>query len=110
MAEPITYMEHWDRTDPFDPPKLLRDLAVEQPLARMVYPDGHVGWLATGLDVAGYNRTREVRSPATADLPPNVETVAGDLADAAALAALATGDPALHATACDVADRAQAAR
>ncbi|MFC8848101.1 MULTISPECIES: cytochrome P450 [unclassified Micromonospora] len=52
MAEPITYLEHWDRTDAFDPPELLRELAVEQPLARMVYPDGHVGWLATGLDVA----------------------------------------------------------
>ncbi|WP_091086270.1 hypothetical protein [Micromonospora nigra] len=31
---------------------MLRDLSAEQPLPRMVYPDGHVGWLATGLDAA----------------------------------------------------------
>ncbi|GAA2529643.1 cytochrome P450 [Pilimelia columellifera] len=51
MSEPITYLEHWDRTDAFDPPAVLRKLSAEQPLSRMVYPDGHVGWLATGIDV-----------------------------------------------------------
>ncbi|AGL19236.1 cytochrome P450 [Actinoplanes sp. N902-109] len=52
MSEPITYLQHWDRTDAFDPPAVLRELGAEQPLSRMVYPDGHVGWLATGLEVA----------------------------------------------------------
>ncbi len=32
---------------PFDPPAELR----EAPLRRMVYPDGHIGWLATGHSV-----------------------------------------------------------
>lgn len=32
---------------PFDPPEELARLREERPLARMVYPDGHVGWLAT---------------------------------------------------------------
>ncbi|MCB5908287.1 cytochrome P450 [Streptomyces pinistramenti] len=33
---------------PFDPPAELAQLRAEQPLHRMTYPDGHVGWLATG--------------------------------------------------------------
>ncbi|MDT0448272.1 cytochrome P450 [Streptomyces hesseae] len=33
---------------PFDPPAELARLREEQPLRRMRYPDGHVGWLATG--------------------------------------------------------------
>jgi cytochrome P450 len=33
---------------PFDPPTELGRLQAENPLARMTYPDGHVGWLATG--------------------------------------------------------------
>ncbi|MEU3354610.1 cytochrome P450 [Streptomyces sp. NPDC037389] len=33
---------------PFDPPAELAPLREEQPLRRMRYPDGHVGWLATG--------------------------------------------------------------
>jgi len=36
---------------PFDPPAELADLRAERPLARMVYPDGHLGWLATSHDV-----------------------------------------------------------
>ena len=32
---------------PFDPPEELARLREQRPLARMVYPDGHVGWLAT---------------------------------------------------------------
>ena len=32
---------------PFDPPKELTELREHRPLARMVYPDGHVGWLVT---------------------------------------------------------------
>lgn len=33
---------------PFDPPAELAGIREQAPLARMVYPDGHVGWLATG--------------------------------------------------------------
>ncbi|MEV7192155.1 cytochrome P450 [Streptomyces sp. NPDC093510] len=33
---------------PFDPPAELTRLREERPLTRMRYPDGHVGWLATG--------------------------------------------------------------
>lgn len=33
---------------PFDPPSELASIREESPLTRMVYPDGHVGWLATG--------------------------------------------------------------
>jgi cytochrome P450 len=32
---------------PFDPPEKLAELRTEQPLIRLHYPDGHVGWLAT---------------------------------------------------------------
>ncbi|MFE0026671.1 cytochrome P450 [Amycolatopsis sp. NPDC059021] len=32
---------------PFDPPAELAKLRQTQPLSRMAYPDGHVGWLAT---------------------------------------------------------------
>ncbi|MEU7107478.1 cytochrome P450 [Streptomyces sp. NPDC046215] len=33
---------------PFDPPAELAALREQQPLTRMRYPDGHLGWLATG--------------------------------------------------------------
>ncbi len=36
---------------PFDPPTELAELRAQRPLARMVDPDGHVGWLATGHEV-----------------------------------------------------------
>lgn len=52
ISEPISYLQHWDRTDPFDPPTVLTELLHAQPLARMVYPDGHVGWLATSQELA----------------------------------------------------------
>ncbi|MEV7571353.1 cytochrome P450 [Streptomyces tanashiensis] len=52
MSEPITYQQHWDRTDHFDPPSLLLDLSRERPLTRMTYPDGHVGWLVTGHELS----------------------------------------------------------
>jgi cytochrome P450 len=51
MTEPVGYEEHWDRTDAFQPPALFQRLRNGQPLVRMVYPDGHVGWLATGREV-----------------------------------------------------------
>ncbi|RKT56074.1 cytochrome P450 [Saccharothrix australiensis] len=33
---------------PFDPPDGLAELRERQPLSRLAYPDGHVGWLVTG--------------------------------------------------------------
>lgn len=33
---------------PFDPPAELAELRERQPLTRLRYPDGHLGWLATG--------------------------------------------------------------
>ncbi|MEU7146367.1 cytochrome P450 [Nocardia sp. NPDC046473] len=33
---------------PFDPPAELADIRVQAPLTRLVFPDGHRGWLATG--------------------------------------------------------------
>jgi cytochrome P450 len=36
---------------PFDPPSELAELRARRPLARMTYPDGHVGWLATSHEV-----------------------------------------------------------
>lgn len=36
---------------PFDPPSELARLREQRPLTRMVYPDGHVGWLATSHEV-----------------------------------------------------------
>jgi cytochrome P450 len=33
---------------PFDPPEELARIRERQPLSRMLYPDGHVGWLVTG--------------------------------------------------------------
>ncbi|MGW0736470.1 cytochrome P450 [Streptomyces sp. NPDC002851] len=35
---------------PFDPPAALGELREQAPLARMRYPDGHLGWLATGYE------------------------------------------------------------
>jgi cytochrome P450 len=36
---------------PFDPPSELAELREHRPLTRMVYPDGHVGWLVTSYDL-----------------------------------------------------------
>ncbi|MFE6051655.1 cytochrome P450 [Kitasatospora sp. NPDC056446] len=35
---------------PFDPAEGLAELRAEHPVARMVFPDGHTGWLVTGYD------------------------------------------------------------
>lgn len=52
MSEAISYEEAWARTDKFDPPAIFDELRKERPLARMVYPDGHVGWIATSHELA----------------------------------------------------------
>jgi cytochrome P450 len=44
MAEPL----ETDRPTPFDPPAALRE---RPPLSRLAYPDGHLGWVATGYAV-----------------------------------------------------------
>ncbi|MFI5613919.1 cytochrome P450 [Amycolatopsis sp. NPDC051903] len=36
-----------DRDDPFDPPPQLGSCREDTPIARLRYPDGHVGWLVT---------------------------------------------------------------
>ena len=47
-AEPVTLPTQRAAGCPFDPPAGLAELRDARPLARMTYPDGHVGWLATG--------------------------------------------------------------
>ncbi|MEU7282938.1 cytochrome P450 [Streptomyces sp. NPDC045431] len=47
-AEPVTLATQRATGCPFDPPAGLAKVREERPLARMTYPDGHVGWLATG--------------------------------------------------------------
>jgi cytochrome P450 len=45
---PIARPLETDRPTPFDPPVELRKRA---PLSRLAYPDGHLGWVATGYSV-----------------------------------------------------------
>lgn len=52
MSEAISYEDAWARIDKFDPPALFDELRKERPLARMIYPDGHVGWIATSHELA----------------------------------------------------------
>ncbi|MGC8920494.1 cytochrome P450 [Streptomyces sp. PG2] len=40
------------RAAPFDPPPALAELRARSPLSRLRYPDGHLGWLVTGHDLA----------------------------------------------------------
>ncbi|MDT0345444.1 cytochrome P450 [Streptomyces litchfieldiae] len=40
------------RENPFDPPRLLDAYRETEPVRRLVYPDGHVGWLVTGYELA----------------------------------------------------------
>ncbi|MEU9233194.1 cytochrome P450 [Streptomyces subrutilus] len=47
MSDAISFELPWARTHQFDPPAIFDSLREERPLARMVYPDGHVGWIAT---------------------------------------------------------------
>jgi cytochrome P450 len=57
MTDAISFAEPWARLDKFDPPAVFATLREERPLARMVYPDGHVGWI-----VSSYELVREVLS------------------------------------------------
>ncbi|MFI0983619.1 cytochrome P450 [Streptomyces sp. NPDC021093] len=40
------------RANPFDPPLELAGLRAHSPICRLRYPDGHLGWLITGYDLA----------------------------------------------------------
>jgi cytochrome P450 len=51
VGDAISYEEAWARTHQFEPPAIFGRLVKERPLARMVYPDGHIGWIAVGYDV-----------------------------------------------------------
>lgn len=57
MTDAISFEVPWDRTDKFDPPAVFDSLREERPLAKMVYPDGHVGWI-----VSSHDLVREVLS------------------------------------------------
>lgn len=41
-----------ERTNPLDPPDQLSELREEAPLARLGYPDGSLGWLATSYELS----------------------------------------------------------
>ncbi|KOG87980.1 cytochrome P450 [Streptomyces varsoviensis] len=49
--EPVTLPVNRTEGCPFDPPAELARLREERPLTRLRYPDGHMGWLATGHSV-----------------------------------------------------------
>ncbi|MDS0140762.1 cytochrome P450, partial [Amycolatopsis sp. 505] len=57
MTDAISFEVPWARTDKFDPPAIFDALREVRPLAKMVYPDGHVGWI-----VSSYELVREVLS------------------------------------------------
>ena len=57
MTETISFEVPWARTHKFDPPAVFDSLRARRPLARMVYPDGHVGWI-----VSSYELVRQVLS------------------------------------------------
>ncbi|WP_442819029.1 cytochrome P450 [Streptomyces sp. NBC_01235] len=48
LREPVVLPMGRAASDPFDPPAGLDKLRDQDPLVRMRYPDGHIGWLATG--------------------------------------------------------------
>jgi cytochrome P450 len=48
VNEVVSFQAAWARTHQFDPPEIFDRLRAKCPLARMSYPDGHIGWLATG--------------------------------------------------------------
>lgn len=52
MSEAISFEDAWARIDKFAPPRSFDALRKERPLARMVYPDGHVGWIVTSHELA----------------------------------------------------------
>ncbi len=57
MTDAIPFEVPWARTDKFDPPSVFAELRAKRPLAKMTYPDGHIGWI-----VSSYDLVREVLS------------------------------------------------
>jgi cytochrome P450 len=52
VETPVTLPVRREPGCPFDPPPELERHRASQPLARLAFPDGHVGWLVTGYDPA----------------------------------------------------------
>ncbi|MDL5205415.1 cytochrome P450 [Streptomyces sp. ALI-76-A] len=52
MSDAISFEEPWARTHQFDPPEIFDELREKRPLAKMVYPDGHVGWITANYELA----------------------------------------------------------
>ncbi|NUW33943.1 cytochrome P450 [Nonomuraea sp. SMC257] len=50
--QPVTLPTRRDPRSPFAPPPELERQRAARPLARLAFPDGHVGWLVTGYDLA----------------------------------------------------------
>jgi cytochrome P450 len=46
VTEPVVLPS--ERIEPLDPPPELRDLREENPISRLSFPDGRIGWLITG--------------------------------------------------------------
>ncbi|MCX5195630.1 cytochrome P450 [Streptomyces sp. NBC_00249] len=51
-ADAPTHPTTRDPAHPFDPPPALTALREKAPLTRLRYPDGHIGWLVTGHELA----------------------------------------------------------
>ncbi|CAO5229591.1 cytochrome P450 [Frankia sp. AgKG'84/4] len=52
MTEAVSFEVPWDRTHRFDPAAIFDELRPSRALTRMIYPDGHVGWLASSYELA----------------------------------------------------------
>ncbi|QFZ17336.1 cytochrome P450 [Saccharothrix syringae] len=52
MTETLLSKLPTERSSPFDPPRELGVLRETEPITRLQFPDGHVGWLVTGYDLA----------------------------------------------------------
>ncbi|WP_405166151.1 cytochrome P450 [Nocardia sp. NBC_01499] len=89
MTEPLTTVVALPTTRPagcpFDPPVELARIRERNPLTRMVFPDGHHGWLATGhatvraiLADPRFSARSELLHSALADLGPMPPAPPGD--------------------------------
>ncbi|MGW5449691.1 cytochrome P450 [Streptomyces asiaticus] len=71
---------------PFDPPPELADLRDRAPLTRMEFPDGHLGWLATGHSVVRtvlsdrrFTHRNDLRHWPLADIGQGFPPIPGDM-------------------------------
>ncbi len=89
MTEPIAQLP-MDRPAgcPFDPPADLATIRAEAPLRRLVFADGHLGWLATGHaanrailgDTRFSSRVENMHNPFPGlEVPEDLAGVAGDM-------------------------------